>query len=122
MFRCPEVEFLKDMIAAKLIPLSTTVKQTPKALPIRKPFATLRTNAMDMETTRTEKILPEQEALRQSGRPPPITITSTTNLIRLQIELKEHIKREHEFRNTRNKTRITHKKDVLSQVFLPGEK
>jgi hypothetical protein len=46
--------------------------------------------------------LPEQEAPRKSGRQPPIV----TNLIRLQSDLKEHVKGEYEFRNTRNGTLI----------------
>jgi hypothetical protein len=33
-------------------------------------------------------------------------MTSTTNLIQLQSDLKEHAKGEYEFRNTRNGTRI----------------
>jgi hypothetical protein len=50
---------------------------------------------MDMNTTVTEKILPEQEAPRKSGRPPPIVMTYTKNLIRLQSDLKEHVKGEY---------------------------
>ena len=48
----------------------------------------------------------EQEAPRKSGRPPSVVITSATNLIRLQGDLKEHDKGEYEFRNTQNGTRI----------------
>jgi hypothetical protein len=33
-------------------------------------------------------------------------LTSTTNLIRLQSDLKEHVKGEYEFWNTQNGTRI----------------
>jgi hypothetical protein len=61
---------------------------------------------MDTETTGAENTLPEQEIPKKSGRPPPIVMTSTTNLIRLQSDLKEHVKGEYEFRNTRNGTRI----------------
>jgi hemin uptake protein HemP len=61
---------------------------------------------MDMETAEAENTLPEQEAPRKPGRPPPIVMTSNTNLIRLQSELQEHVKGEYEFRNTRNGTRI----------------
>jgi hypothetical protein len=57
---------------------------------------------MDTETTGTEKALPEQESPRNPGRPPPIVMTSTTNLIRLQKDLKDHVEGEYEFRNTRN--------------------
>jgi hypothetical protein len=46
-------------------------------------FAPLRTTDMDTETIGAENTLPEQEAPRKSGRPPPTAMTSTTNLIRL---------------------------------------
>jgi hypothetical protein len=39
-----------------------------------------------------QRTLPKQEAPRKSGRPPPILMTSTTNLIQLRIDLKEHVK------------------------------
>jgi hypothetical protein len=41
----------------------------------------LRTTDMDTETTVTENTVLEQEAPRKPGRPPPIVMTSTTNLI-----------------------------------------
>jgi hypothetical protein len=94
------------------VPISTAVKQTPKAVSTRNFFAPLRTNDMDMETTGTEKTLPEQDVPRKSSRPPPIVMISTTNLIRLQRDLKEYVKGEYEFRNTRNGTRITTKEMV----------
>jgi hypothetical protein len=52
---------------------------------------------MDTETTGVENTVPEQEAPKKSGRPPPVVMTSTTNLIRLQSDLKEHVKGEYEF-------------------------
>jgi hypothetical protein len=61
---------------------------------------------MDTEATGAQNALPEQEASRKSGRPPSIVMTSTTNLIRLQSDPKEHVKGVYEFRNTRNGTRI----------------
>jgi hypothetical protein len=51
-------------------------------------------------------LLPGQEAPGNSGRPPPIVMASTRNLIRLQSDVKDHVKGEYEFRNTRNGTRI----------------
>jgi hypothetical protein len=48
--------------------------------------------------------LPENQ-----GKPSPIVTISTTNLIRLQSDFKEHVKGEYEFRNTRNGTRIIKK-------------
>jgi hypothetical protein len=56
---------------------------------------------MDTESTETESTLPEKEAPGKSGKPPPILMTSTTNLIRVQGDLKEHVKGEYDFRNTR---------------------
>jgi hypothetical protein len=69
-------------------------------------FASLRTIHVDTGTTGAENTLPEQEAPRKLGRPPPIVMTSTINLFQLQSDLKDHIKGEYEFRNTRNGTRI----------------
>jgi hypothetical protein len=63
---------------------------------------------MDTELLEQRR-LPEKEAPRKSGRPPPIVMTSTTKIIRLQSDSKEHVKGEHEFRNTRNGTRIIKK-------------
>jgi hypothetical protein len=57
---------------------------------------------MDTETTGAEKTLPKQEAPRKSGRPPPIVMTSTTNIIRPQSDLNEDVKGQYEFRNTQN--------------------
>jgi hypothetical protein len=48
---------------------------------------------MDTETTGAENTLPEQETPKKSGRPPPIVMTSATNLIHLQSDLKEHVRR-----------------------------
>jgi hypothetical protein len=76
------------MKSTKSVPISITVKESPKAVPIRNFFAPLRTNDMDVETTGTENILSQQETPRKSGRPPPIVMTSTTLLIRLQSDLK----------------------------------
>jgi hypothetical protein len=74
-------------------PVSTfaAVKFAPKAVLTRNFFATLRTADMNTETTGAPNILPEEEAPRKSGRLPPIVTTSTTNLIRLQSDLKEHV-------------------------------
>jgi hypothetical protein len=95
----------------------------PKAVPTRNGFAPLRTTGMDTETSGAENTLPEQEAPRKSGRPPPIVMTSTTNLIQLQCDLKEHVKGEYEFRNTRNGTHIITTKNggLFSHEILTGE-
>jgi hypothetical protein len=50
---------------------------------------------LDTETTGAVNTLPEQEVPRKSGRPPSIGITSTTDLIQLQNNIKDHIKEEY---------------------------
>jgi hypothetical protein len=50
-------------------------------------------------------------------RPPPIVMTSTTNLIRFQIYLKDHVKGEYEFRNTLNGTRFITKEMAKYSVM-----
>jgi hypothetical protein len=92
--------------STKSVPISAAVKLTPKAVLTGRFFAPFRTTDMDMETAAAENTLEEQEAPSISGRPPPILMTSTTNLIRLQSDLKEHFRGEYEFQNTRNGTCI----------------
>jgi hypothetical protein len=74
-------------------PKSASGQLPTKAVITRNFFAPLRNDDLDMETTGAENTLPENEAPRKSGWPPPI-MTSTTNLIRLQSDLKEHVKGE----------------------------
>jgi hypothetical protein len=77
---------------------------------------------MDMETTGAGNALPQQEASRSSGRPPPIKMASTTNLIQLQSDLEDHIKEKYEFRNIRNGARIiTRNGRLFSHEILHGE-
>jgi hypothetical protein len=68
------------------------VKLPPKAVLTHKFFAPLKTTDMDTEITGAENSLPEQESPKQSGKLPPIVMTSTTNPIQLQSNLKEHVK------------------------------
>jgi hypothetical protein len=49
---------------------------------------------------------PQQESSGKSSRPPPIVLTSTTNLMQLQRQFKRFVKGNFEFRNTRSGTRI----------------
>jgi hypothetical protein len=93
-------------------PKSAAGKLPTKTMISRNFFAHRRTNDMDTETTGTENTLPEKEAPRKSGRPPPILMTSITNLIRIQSDFKEHVKGEYELRNTLNETRIITKEIV----------
>jgi hypothetical protein len=75
--------------STKLVPTSAAVKLPLKAVLTRNFFTPLRTTDVDMETTEAGNTLPEEEAPRKPDRPPPITMTSTTNLIQLQSDLKD---------------------------------
>jgi hypothetical protein len=66
----------------------------PKLMLTRKFFTPLRTTDMDKETTAAKNALSEGDAPRKSGRPQPIPITSTINIIRLQSDLKKRVKGE----------------------------
>jgi hypothetical protein len=79
--------------STKSVPKSAAGKLPTKAVITRNFFAPLTTNDMDIETTGAENILPEKEVPRKSGRSQPIMMTSTTNLIRLQSDFKNHVKR-----------------------------
>jgi hypothetical protein len=105
--------------STKPFPRSAAVKMPQKALLTRNFFATVRTTDMDTETTGAQNALRVQEAPRKSGRPPPIMMTSNTNLIRLQTDLKDHVKGEYEFRNTRSRTRIIAKEMVDYSAMKP---
>jgi hypothetical protein len=87
--------------STKPVPTSAAVNLPLKAVSTRKFFAPLRTTGAHTETTREENTLPEKEPPRKSGRPPPIVMTSTTILIHFQRDLKDHVRGECEFRNTR---------------------
>jgi hypothetical protein len=105
--------------SAKPVPTSAAVKLLPEAVLTRIFFAPLRTTDMDTEVPGAENTLAEQETDRERGRLPPIMMISTTNLIRLQSELKDHVKGEYEFRNTPNGTRTITKEmaDYSSMKF-----
>jgi hypothetical protein len=74
------------------------ITQDPKALPqvaVRNFFAPLRTH-METEDSNGEKTTgteeAEQEPANQAGRPPPIILTSTTNLLQLQKKVRGLVK------------------------------
>jgi hypothetical protein len=76
-------------------------------------FAPLRTAGMEPDSTedsdRTDGNQQQQLPSSQTGRPPPIKLTSATNLIQLQKQLKGFVKGSFEFRSTRNGTRVVTK-------------
>jgi hypothetical protein len=61
------------------------------------------TDAPDKESTTTEKVVPEK-----SGRPPPSVLTSATNLIQLQKQLKGVAKHTFVFRSTKQRDQSSH--------------
>jgi hypothetical protein len=61
---------------------------------------------MDTEKEDGEGQNSEAEKQQKTGRPPPIILTSATNLITLQAKLKGLVHVSFEFRNTRNGTRV----------------
>jgi hypothetical protein len=78
-----------------------TVNTLPKEVVTRNYFAPLRTAEMDTDAVPHEEAVPGK-----TGRPPPIVLTSATNLIHLRKLLKVVLKDKFEFRSTRNGTRI----------------
>jgi hypothetical protein len=70
-------------------------------------FAPLLTANMDTDSPAAESSPATEEAVpTKAGRPPPIVLTSATNLIQLQKQLKGVAKQVLEFRNTKNGTCI----------------
>jgi hypothetical protein len=90
----------KAAVQAKASPPITKPSATEVAT--RKFFAPLRAAQMDTEAPATEGSTSEDTAARKPGRPPPIILTTPTNLIQLQKQLKNVVAENFEFRNTRN--------------------
>jgi hypothetical protein len=61
---------------------------------------------MDTDSAGAEATVYEETVPGKRGRPPPIILTSQANLIQLQKQLKNVVKGDFEFRNTRNGTRV----------------
>jgi hypothetical protein len=80
-------------------------------VPTKNFFAPLRTKDTEMECSvvdgTAEKAEGEQQkSPRESGRPPPIILTSVVNLIHFQKQLKGVVSDSFEFRTRRNGTRV----------------
>jgi hypothetical protein len=61
---------------------------------------------MDTDSSGSE-IIPQEEAVpAKTCRPPPIILTSPTNFIQLKKQLKNVVKEDFEFRNTRNGIKV----------------
>ena len=88
-------------------------------------YAPLRTSAMDVAEETSDKPGEGQPSANKSGRPPPIVLTSATNLIQLQRKIKGIVSGDFEFRNTRSGTRIVMKEMadfLLTRKFLEASK
>jgi hypothetical protein len=79
---------------------------TPAKVTTRNFFAPLKTTNMDTDSSVSETIPQEEEVPAKTCRPPPIILTSATNMIQLQKQLKNVAKEDFEFRNTRHGTRV----------------
>jgi hypothetical protein len=78
-------------------------------------FAPLRTAEMEIEHALVEGKSDgpnnelQQPSSSKAGRPPPIVLTTATNLMQLQKRIKDIVTGNFEFRNTRSGTRIVTK-------------
>jgi hypothetical protein len=88
--------------------------RTQVEVPTRNFFAPLRASGMDVaeETIDQPNEEQPQPSSGKSGRPPPIVLTSATNLIQLQRHIKSIVTGSFEFLNTRSGTRIVTKEMV----------
>jgi hypothetical protein len=100
--------------------LPTTELRDPRLrpkgeVPTKNFFAPLRTAEMDVERTLVEGTSDEpsseleQPSANKAGRPPPIVLTTATNLMQLQRHIRDIVTGNFEFRNTRSGTRIVTK-------------
>jgi hypothetical protein len=91
-------------------PGSKDSKQQPQGeVTTKNFFAPLRRTEMENESTLTEGTSDEQSrepSSSKAGRPPPIMLTSAVKQIQLQRNVRNIVKGDFEFRNTRNGTRI----------------
>jgi hypothetical protein len=98
-----EVRRRKRHSTKKAAPTSTaaeTKSTDTKEVATRNFFGPLRAK-MDTDSSVTEATTPEDAVPGKAGRPPPIILTSNTNLIQLQRQLKNVAKGDFEFRNTK---------------------
>jgi hypothetical protein len=78
-------------------------------------FTPLRRNNMDTDALDTESTTTQKAVQQKSGRPPSIVLTSASNLIQLQKQLKGVAIDTFEFRSTKNWTRVVTKTMVNYQ-------
>jgi hypothetical protein len=91
----------------KAVPTAVSaLADTPAKVTTRNFIAPLRTTNMDTDSSGSETTPQEETVPAKTCRPPPMSLTSPTNLIHLQKQLKNVVKEDFEFRNTRNGTRV----------------
>jgi hypothetical protein len=96
-----EAASISKKAAAETKSTATKEVATRNFFPPLRASTTMETDSSGAETTTLEETVPGK-----AGRPLPIILTSTTNLIQLQRQLKNVAKEDFEFRNTRNGTRV----------------
>jgi hypothetical protein len=77
-----------------------------KEVATRNFFAPLRATTMETDTSGAEATTLQEAVPGTAGRPPPIVLISSANLIQLQKQLKNEAKDDFELRNTKNGTRV----------------
>jgi hypothetical protein len=78
----------------------------PSKVATRNFFTPLRTTTMDTDSSGSESTPQEETVPEKTCRPPTIILSSAANLIQLQKQLKNVVKEDFEFRNTRSGTRV----------------
>jgi hypothetical protein len=89
---------------------STNSSLCPRRHPLqdhtRNLFTPLRATITDTDPSGSESTPQEETVPAKTSRPPPIILTSAANLIQLQKQLKNVVKEDFEFRNTRSGIRV----------------
>jgi hypothetical protein len=106
----------QSTVEAARPPKKVAVPTPTVQVPTKNFYVPLRATNLETDAPFTEPIPPEAAAQGKTGRPPPIVLTSTVNLIQLQKQLKDVAKDNFEFRNTRNGTRVVTKDMVDYQA------
>jgi hypothetical protein len=94
---------------------------SPKEIATRNFYAPLRTTEMDTDAANAEAS-PRETTTAIIGRPPPIILTSATNLLQFQKSIKDIVKGSFELRSTKNGTRVLTKEmadfSAIKSFFL----
>jgi hypothetical protein len=90
-------------------PKKAAVPTPAGQVPTKNFFAPLRITQMDTDAPVAESSTEEASAPSKAARPPPVILTSATNLIQLQKKLKGVAPQSFELRNIRSGTRVVTK-------------